>query len=122
MEEKTESVHIIELTEEAKNLLKEYFDWVEQKLVGEFTMYSDWLGKLVGNTLRIAGILARGSVIKKDVGDALLENDDPIVIDEEIFTSAVKIGKYFLVHAVDAYRSEERRVGKECRSRWSPYH
>jgi len=27
-------------------------------------------------------------------------------------------------HAVDklAKRSEERRVGKECRSRWSPYH
>ena len=23
---------------------------------------------------------------------------------------------------VDADRSEERRVGKECRSRWSPYH
>ena len=23
---------------------------------------------------------------------------------------------------VDYYRSEERRVGKECRSRWSPYH
>src|SRR3712207_8311229 len=23
---------------------------------------------------------------------------------------------------VDARRSEERRVGKECRSRWSPYH
>src|SRR2546430_7424760 len=22
----------------------------------------------------------------------------------------------------DAIRSEERRVGKECRSRWSPYH
>ena len=25
----------------------------------------------------------------------------------------------FLYHAI---RSEERRVGKECRSRWSPYH
>ena len=24
--------------------------------------------------------------------------------------------------ARDAERSEERRVGKECRSRWSPYH
>src|SRR2546427_542818 len=24
--------------------------------------------------------------------------------------------------AVGALRSEERRVGKECRSRWSPYH
>ena len=23
---------------------------------------------------------------------------------------------------VDWFRSEERRVGKECRSRWSPYH
>ena len=22
----------------------------------------------------------------------------------------------------NAWRSEERRVGKECRSRWSPYH
>ena len=25
-------------------------------------------------------------------------------------------------NVVDIYRSEERRVGKECRSRWSPYH
>src|SRR2546430_13725633 len=24
--------------------------------------------------------------------------------------------------AVETLRSEERRVGKECRSRWSPYH
>src|SRR2546430_6192438 len=27
-----------------------------------------------------------------------------------------------LVETVKGYRSEERRVGKECRSRWSPYH
>ena len=25
-------------------------------------------------------------------------------------------------HQVTEVRSEERRVGKECRSRWSPYH
>ena len=25
-------------------------------------------------------------------------------------------------HGYDMIRSEERRVGKECRSRWSPYH
>ena len=31
-------------------------------------------------------------------------------------TAAVDIVK------VDGSRSEERRVGKECRSRWSPYH
>ena len=26
------------------------------------------------------------------------------------------------MHKLSYYRSEERRVGKECRSRWSPYH
>ena len=26
------------------------------------------------------------------------------------------------VGVLTQYRSEERRVGKECRSRWSPYH
>ena len=25
-------------------------------------------------------------------------------------------------HSDSVIRSEERRVGKECRSRWSPYH
>ena len=29
-------------------------------------------------------------------------------------------GKYIMPGFID--RSEERRVGKECRSRWSPYH
>ena len=28
----------------------------------------------------------------------------------------------WMVGRVDVDRSEERRVGKECRSRWSPYH
>ena len=27
-----------------------------------------------------------------------------------------------LIPAMEQARSEERRVGKECRSRWSPYH
>ena len=27
-----------------------------------------------------------------------------------------------LQQRLDNIRSEERRVGKECRSRWSPYH
>ena len=29
---------------------------------------------------------------------------------------------YSLWNEMGIYRSEERRVGKECRSRWSPYH
>ena len=31
------------------------------------------------------------------------------------------LGKTLLVNTLSR-RSEERRVGKECRSRWSPYH
>ena len=34
----------------------------------------------------------------------------------ELLTSPGKASDHFLK------RSEERRVGKECRSRWSPYH
>src|SRR2546430_10200190 len=43
-------------------------------------------------------------------------------------SGGVEIGKglEFSVQAesflITQYRSEERRVGKECRSRWSPYH
>ena len=32
------------------------------------------------------------------------------------------IWKSRVPQALTALRSEERRVGKECRSRWSPYH
>src|SRR5256884_6895289 len=39
---------------------------------------------------------------------------------EEYLLFSQKAGFAFLVDSSD--RSEERRVGKECRSRWSPYH
>src|SRR2546421_8044878 len=37
-------------------------------------------------------------------------------------TRAVVAGRAQPARPVAASRSEERRVGKECRSRWSPYH
>ena len=36
--------------------------------------------------------------------------------------SAIPIGTIFGLVVTPIIRSEERRVGKECRSRWSPYH
>ena len=41
--------------------------------------------------------------------------------DSPEFVAGVK-HLYFDGGKTDAGRSEERRVGKECRSRWSPYH
>ena len=38
-------------------------------------------------------------------------------------TIAVRMPDNDIARALIKYaRSEERRVGKECRSRWSPYH
>ena len=40
--------------------------------------------------------------------------------DEKGYSLAKEGGKS--AEGAVAERSEERRVGKECRSRWSPYH
>ena len=36
--------------------------------------------------------------------------------------SSIDVKIYPGEHRIVPLRSEERRVGKECRSRWSPYH
>ena len=53
--------------------------------------------------------------------------DKANAVDLEKFLRAqgetlVRSGKEYRWKAHDSLRSEERRVGKECRSRWSPYH
>src|ERR1035437_11111449 len=49
------------------------------------------------------------------------------ILKEKInFRNGARQGEYYLYYPdgvlKEFYRSEERRVGKECRSRWSPYH
>ena len=46
---------------------------------------------------------------------------------QSVKTTLIRLYSIILQTALDIaknpeYRSEERRVGKECRSRWSPYH
>ena len=47
-------------------------------------------------------------------------NDDQVY--DHMMASYDKLGRDWIVHQWSWMRSEERRVGKECRSRWSPYH
>ena len=45
------------------------------------------------------------------------------IIDDEAFDQATFLKKVAdCPECPKSARSEERRVGKECRSRWSPYH
>ena len=47
-------------------------------------------------------------------------NDFEIMKDADRLTLIEKQQKF--IAKLELTRSEERRVGKECRSRWSPYH
>ena len=73
----------------------------------------DYCAKVVGLDTR--------PVIVRNYSD---EDADILVVDYNInrenLLPSEKAKAYKL--KLDAMRSEERRVGKECRSRWSPYH
>ena len=54
-------------------------------------------------------------------------HDIPATLSRALISAATHNVKYVTIHleegeALSNIRSEERRVGKECRSRWSPYH
>ena len=64
-----------------------------------------------------------GVLISFGLGNALISmidentNGGKLPSQVQIALNSSVAGRGFLV-----LRSEERRVGKECRSRWSPYH
>ena len=54
--------------------------------------------------------------IFKDILDYFEKGDTFVLNDTKVFPARLRGNKE------KTGRSEERRVGKECRSRWSPYH
>src|SRR5256886_2930477 len=51
------------------------------------------------------------------------EDHDPEThLIPNVLRAAMGLNPVVKVFGTDYARSEERRVGKECRSRWSPYH
>ena len=55
--------------------------------------------------------------------DPIIPRNDGFQYDIEAAASDVCHGKdKWKLPILPVARSEERRVGKECRSRWSPYH
>ena len=72
------------------------------------------------NLLKAKEVLSESEFIEIE------DNYNDRIHDMEKLLSEIKFAKInFLKERIDQlqeYRSEERRVGKECRSRWSPYH
>src|ERR1035438_9653658 len=76
--------------------------------------HADQLLHRVGALLQ-GGLLFRGQLDLDDLLDAVRAQLARYADEQPVDTVfAFEIG--------GARRSEERRVGKECRSRWSPYH
>lgn len=99
-EENTEP-ELITLSPEALRLLEDFSVSLEPKLRGEYADISDWAGKLVGNVLRLAGILTRAD---KPRCEALTFGDpQPLVASAAIMQNAITLGSYFIQHAKAAY-------------------
>ena len=61
------------------------------------------------------------TIIFKDVfGNQYIVPVDELNIRVGVYAVIIENGKILLTR--QQLRSEERRVGNECRSRWSPYH
>ena len=63
------------------------------------------------------GVAVIAACEQRRLGDGLARAGN---VEDDLTSGAIHARK---PHAAgDDFRSEERRVGKECRSRWSPYH
>ena len=67
------------------------------------------------------GLAMFGSVFMALFAGMLLSKDRTSSFLMRLFTSPMTAADFILGYTLHR-RSEERRVGKECRSRWSPYH
>src|SRR5256885_16468986 len=82
-------------------------------------------GEKLGKTLVDLGFIAMRDVLaalSDQLGMPLVSIEGPPATSPETDSLSAKFLRQFRCLPVGRERSEERRVGKECRSRWSPYH
>ena len=88
--------------------------------------------RVVGNddsvetVVAVKNIAHNTEITKQNINDyfRVEKVSSSLVTDKTLKSLDGLVGKYVSADVIyeNALRSEERRVGKECRSRWSPYH
>ena len=95
----------------------EELDWKTAVGIGLFQMLS-----MVPGTSR-SGSTIIGGLILGCTRAVAAEFTFYLAVPVMVGASGFRLLKYFIKsNTLMSSRSEERRVGKECRSRWSPYH
>ena len=91
---------VITLSPEASELLTAFAEEIEPKLKTDYAEIADWVGKLVGNTLRMAGLLCRADVYRAP--EFLTENEH-LVVSGSTMANAILLGRYYLSHALAVF-------------------
>src|SRR5690606_11565155 len=86
--------------------------WVVRPQTEDLHDYRGYAGRVIGD-----GLKAGEEVVVLPSG--VRSTIKSVELAEQQFDQA-QSGQSIILHLTDDIRSEERRVGKECRSRWSP--
>ena len=105
LNEDTTFIDTISLTDDAYKELERYHDNFEFRLKNDLKDIGAWAGKLVGNILRISGLLTRAFGIKYDpfLNDGTPLVDGNYIVQKKTMLDAIKVGDYFLDHALYAF-------------------
>jgi hypothetical protein len=91
---------IITLSPEADQELESFANWLEPKLTTDYAEMADWAGKLVGNVLRMSGLLCRAGTYQSH---DFLDTHSVLTVSGKTMADAIRLGRYFLNHAQAAY-------------------
>src|ERR1051325_11304665 len=104
-------------------------DGFEELLHREFprlaSQWDDAIGrrrflKLMGASLALAGLGACRHQPREEIVPYVRQPENMVLGKPLYFATAFSLSGIAEGLLVESHRSEERRVGKECRSRWSP--
>ena len=98
------------------------YDYAEEMIQEVFSSYVNQAANYIKKGNLLDSIRITLGIYEGSQNLPELDNDDYYLFDGEYNASVRDILKESINDIALKIRSEERRVGKECRSRWSPYH